>query len=272
MKQKRKSPREIIESNKPDREHGYVKFPGKPIVSVDSPSGVGFLDVSYRDKDKTRKLWDAGGRKRYTDIHTHVLYDPRNKNPRYAVPSESDLRGFLMNDDEKSIVIAQHDRSTGKLSGYFVMRKTKRTPKSGYSVLGDTERVHGERLHDKEYEKRFREISRATRQYEKSYLDKNRNITKALTKIAGKYDLQYRYVPAENYRVNNKKDKFILKKGLEGTLGIISIAGFLFSILFLSRITGNVIGATETKNIIGIISILIGLTTGGIYLYLKKSK
>jgi hypothetical protein len=60
------------------------------------------------------------------------------------------------------------------------------------------------------------------------------------------------------------------QKGLEGTLGIISIAGFLFSILFLSGITGNVIGATETKSLIGIISVLIGLTFGGIYLYLKK--
>ena len=51
-----------------------------------------------------------------------------------------------------------------------------------------------------------------------------------------------------------------------------SIAGFLFSALFFSGITGNVIGATETKNIIVLISVLIGLTFGGIYLYLKKKK
>lgn len=67
-----------------------------------------------------------------------------------------------------------------------------------------------------------------------------------------------------------KQERQAKKKGLEGTLGIISIAGFLFSVLFLSGITGNVIGLTETNNIFGLIFVLIGLTAGGIYLYLKK--
>jgi hypothetical protein len=57
---------------------------------------------------------------------------------------------------------------------------------------------------------------------------------------------------------------------LNVAFGIISIIGFLFSILSFSGITGNVIGATETNSIIGTISVLIGLTFGGIYLYLKK--
>lgn len=60
------------------------------------------------------------------------------------------------------------------------------------------------------------------------------------------------------------------KKGLEGTLGIISIAGFLFSVLFFSGITGNVIGATETKNIIGIISFLVGIV--GAFFYFRSRK
>jgi len=272
-RRKRISPKEVIEASNPEREHGYIKFPGGRIESVDS-SEIRSQTTSYCDKEKTRRLWEESGRKRYTDIHTHVRDGKREKNPRYAVPSEPDLRGFLMNDDEKSMVIAQHDKDTRKVAGYFIVRKTKRTPKSGYSFLGNTQQEHREKLHDEEYEKRFSEIVRATRQYEKAYLDKNGNITEALTKIAGKYDLQYKYLPAENYQVNNKKDKFVLRRSLEGkverALGIISLTGFLFSILFLSGITGNVIGATETKSLIGLISILIGLTTGGIYLYLKK--
>lgn len=67
-----------------------------------------------------------------------------------------------------------------------------------------------------------------------------------------------------------KAEREAKKKGLEGTLGIISIAGFLFSILFLSGITGNVIGATETKSLIGIISILIGLIAGFFYIKIRK--
>lgn len=61
------------------------------------------------------------------------------------------------------------------------------------------------------------------------------------------------------------------RKGIESTLGIISIAGFLFSIFSFSGITGNVIGINQSINIIKIISILIGLIFGGIYLYLKKN-
>ncbi|MBU3913683.1 MAG: hypothetical protein KKE50_06340 [Nanoarchaeota archaeon] len=60
------------------------------------------------------------------------------------------------------------------------------------------------------------------------------------------------------------------RKGIEDTLGIISVAGFLFSVLSFSGITGNVIGLTETNSLIGIISILIGLTFGGIYFHLKR--
>ncbi len=70
--------------------------------------------------------------------------------------------------------------------------------------------------------------------------------------------------------IDLRKEVRTQESGLEGTLGIISIAGFLFSLLFFSGVTGNVIGATETNNILGLIFILIGFTFGGIYLYLKK--
>lgn len=61
-------------------------------------------------------------------------------------------------------------------------------------------------------------------------------------------------------------------KGLERTLGIILISGFLFSALFLSsNITGNTIGnlTSLTSNIIGAVLICVSLMVG---LYYLKSK
>lgn len=60
------------------------------------------------------------------------------------------------------------------------------------------------------------------------------------------------------------------KKGLEGTIGIISIAGFLFSVLFFSGITGNVIGSLNqtSSNVIGAVLFLVGIA--GAFLYFKR--
>ncbi len=63
------------------------------------------------------------------------------------------------------------------------------------------------------------------------------------------------------------------QKGLEGTLGIISLGGFLSSLLFLSsNFTGNAISnlTLKTANIIGVVLFLFGLV--GAFFYFKKRK
>jgi len=65
-----------------------------------------------------------------------------------------------------------------------------------------------------------------------------------------------------------RQERQTKRKTLDSTLGIISIAGFLFSVLFLSGITGNVIGNSTTSNIIGVVLFLVGIV--GAFLYFRR--
>jgi len=99
-----------------------------------------------------------------------------------------------------------------------------------------------------------------------------------------KIDLDDYSVPAKRFRQHLSEEQLkILAKGMdEGlnkinkpsverkVLGIISIGGFVVSLLFLSGITGNVIGVRNIKNLIGIIPFIVGLIAGTLFFWKRK--
>jgi len=238
MKQlKKRNPKKIIESTpNPKLEHGYIKTPEglKEISQANNEEGTGYdSEVLKRYKGRAR-------------LHTHPIDDrwrwfvsPYSLAREMSYPSGGDVYHFMRDSNTKTEIIATRGATSGKLYGYLVLRKTKKTPKL-----------------DIDNQEQFEPIFKyGRRTYHQQSLEQRQ---KDLEDLAEKYHLKFRFIG--------------FKKRSHSSLAIISIAGFLFSILFPSGITGNVIGATQTANIIGIISILIGLTFGGIYLYLKKTK
>ena len=140
---KKRNPRELIESEKnPELESGYTKHVGKEIK-----------DVSESRRRSSVCIPETGVGK-YSEIHTH----PINLNPveivvngirqqiskrnkfkkeianlvrRIILPSYMDINKFLNNQNTKTSVIVGRDDKTGKIGGSFILKKTRKTPKTG---------------------------------------------------------------------------------------------------------------------------------------------
>jgi len=221
------------------------------------------------DTEKIRKLYSHKNKK-YERIHTHPEGTP--------TPSPEDINTFLLDDNYKTMIIAPLQEN-GKLRGYFILRKTKQTQNSG--LLRKILNSRG----IKKYKKRS----------EKAQFLEDPKLRYALEGLAKTHKLQYRYIPVEksrenekylsklfnqenleNTRENYKNYLSVLRnqKNLENTLAP-SFAGisFLLSLFFLSKnLTGNTILnlSLSNQNIIGVCLFILCLVT--LFIYFKKTK
>jgi len=298
---KKRSPKEIIEqeaSKNGDVEYAFVKFPGKELIPVIKKSNE---NEGEMNEEKIKELEKVYGEKR-NRLHTHP-YNPdttmqikgkektitnRRVSPDIPIPSDQDLSGFLYDSKAKSAYIAQYNAKTKKVEGYFVLRKTSRTPvspgvshlakyaedkgnifkmvyhlgKAAFSILGTHKRIN----------KYGKEISHGVIE------DDPEAVVGALDKIAHKYKLRYRFVPAKGYRKSKHGTHFSKESneegGLEGkVVEIIAILGFGLGIYFLStNITGNAIVdlPTNTTSWVGGVLLVVGLVAGFFWLRSKK--
>lgn len=118
--------RMVIESTIiPRLEHSFIKYPGRQAVDVTdlqkSTSNCAIQD--------NKALFGALIRgKQHTFIHTHTCSDA-GRPVMYTMPSAEDLKAFIMINDVKTMVIASRHHQSGVVLGFFVARKTVRTPK-----------------------------------------------------------------------------------------------------------------------------------------------
>ena len=287
---KKRSPREIIEGEKDSKlEHGYIKFPGEEMIPATLRIYKDKVDWNY-EKVKGMRYNNKGS---YSGIHTHP-YDPsKHTNRRITeaspLPSGSDLKGFLKDDNAKTIVIAQQNQDTGKVDGYFVLRKTKDTLPIGFSHTDNSEEfkqkyfsgglINGiKRIASTFFN--IIKINKTAKKYEQlkflsAALDEPEYLSQAIDKIAQKYHLQYRLVPSEDYETDEDRTKFIKKKrGLEEKLEMsIMIFSFITSFFFLSsNLTGNVIAdlSAKTTSFLGAGLLIIGLVADFFWLRNRK--
>lgn len=271
MKKKRR-PKDIIEESNTNVEGGYAKFLGGEIVPVKSEKRE--HEVTF-DLDDLRRLWKQHGKRDYATIHTHH-YNPDKENideEFSSFPTEKDLYSFLFNDREKSLVIAQQDSRNRRIFGYFVLRKTRKTPSYGYSPVTFLETIArklglgGVEVTDEE--------ARAIRLYaiKLSHADFNNNLQeaeKALKNLANYFHLNYRRIRAKDYHLRartSESRKELSDKLVSG----ITILFLLTSILFSSQeFTGFAIGnlSQGASNIIGVVLFLVGII--GTFLYFRK--
>ena len=293
---KKRSPKEIIEeesSKDATKEHAFLKFPGKELIPATAKSEENKAEVDKSERERLEKIY--GGKR--SILHTHQ-YDPdttmimkgkktgkvlvnKRVSPDIPLPSDQDLGGFLNDPRAKSAYIAQYNSKTGNVEGYFVMRKTSKTPAAGMSHLEKyaDERAKGEKG---SMVKTFYHIGRALislsgikkkmdrygREISEGVISDNPEKVKyVLDKITNKYHLKYRLIPAEGYAASHYKTHFVKKVGgkkrleeeVAGTAAIIGLAG---SILFSSlNITGNAIAdlSTKTNSFLGAVLLVIGL-------------
>jgi len=201
-----------------------------------------------------------------------------------SLPSREDLIDILMRKTAKSGIIGQRDPLTGKIAGYFVIRRTKKTPAIPFHPEPGSDPKEWEKWESKPDVKEayntlessnygaLPEINPKLTPLTPEQLENNE---KALAQYAEKYHLQIKKVPAEGYFY--EKGMGFLKKKKESKLEQKVIAASILSlfagiILLSAGITGNAIADLSVSNskTLGTVLFIIGLI-GGFFL-LKKRK
>lgn len=267
----KKSTKEVIEEStrkNPSIEHGYVHFPFQETVNVTKNSDA--RKVSY-DKQKLKELrlkYEQTG----TKIHTHP--------GGYIIPSNKDMSNFMVSPQRKykRMVIAQTNKDTGEVEGYFILGKTKRTPDLSLA--------------------NFLRIARSLHLYKK-----DRAPEADLEGISKQYHLNQKRIPARGFVYASSRGGFVPENSLEAkyeklnpeqkrayhkhmfealaghdqkrskAMETLGVAGLILGLFFLSpNFTGNVIGtlAVSYSNLLGVVFIVAGLI--GCFFWVRKRK
>lgn len=259
MVKKKRSPKEIIESRRAPRfEEVYIKFPGEEIIKAPGLKGKGFaMTIPFLP---LRRL-----REKSTDIHTHYTGGMIDN----YLPTGQDFDCFLTHNYIKTMIVAQQNEA-GKVEGYFVFRKTKKTPpiypKKVWSYFSLKNLIN--------LSKKSTQLEGDIEKYDGAPFHKPK---KALKEFCNKYKLNYKFLPAKDYEISKEFEQFEKigkRKNLESKLSsIIVIGSIAISLIFFSStLTGFTISnlTQQTSNAIGIILFIIGLI-GSLY-YFKKRK
>lgn len=276
---KKRSPTYKIESDKSAREgeKAYMKLPGK-LVDITGSSSENSVMENF---DLMEKEYNKSGRKYYSHLHTHPIPEETYKAGMGSLPSKEDFVPFLLNNDEKTMIIAQQSPETGKVQGYYFFRKTKKTPKSNIEnfpalvkkMMGEDAEKLGEELYKKDpFVKKVQDDAwnyrlKAVGRFSHAKPPKERE--EALNEMTEKYKLQQRYVPAPGFEFE-RGTKFSRKKDdLEKIAAVFLIIGLTLILLVNPSITGFAVldnSYTSSLLVVGIFLILISLGT----LILKK--
>lgn len=267
MKKKR-SPTEILESRENKNiEAGLARYPGEEFRDIAHKAYKDSVNFDYTKLQKN---------KRYVTLHTHPFshetvsdkFDLEDKNPLNGpnLPSVSDFLQFLKRSNERVMYIAQQDPKTGKVEGYYAIKKTNKTPK-----IPAEDDIYKPRTDEE-----LRLGGYVSRTYSKIF---ETNVSaeergKYINKIYEKYRLKFRAIPAKGFyyeaHVGFKK-----KRRLEEKLEMaITIFSFIMGLFFLSsNLTGNTIADLSVRetSFIGIGSMIIGLIVGFLWLRNKRS-
>ncbi len=258
---KKKSPKEIIESvENPHLEENWIKLPRKELKSNSL-----YRSEDYVIRNKFRDWFNQFMGKRFTGVHTHPY--EYSTHPLFGTyPSPEDLLNMLASSNQKAEVIARIVSDTGKLDGYGIMRKTKKTPPPSCFFSNPILTFLSERS----------ALTQGGRkiigEYKKATSMGGVDEHKSLKDFAKKYNLRYRFVPVSHeakFSMGNSN----LENSVTNYVAIIPVAAFLFSLIFISgNFTGYVIAnlTLTSSNWIGGILFLTGLISA--FIYFRKRK
>lgn len=267
MEKKVRTPKEILEGRKdPHIEEGYVTSPslnreGKEMVNVNkaySAYGVKF------DYDKINEITEKG--EGFSTLHTH----PKSEEDLEwdsAMYSKGDLIDFFSEPRQRAMKVAQQDPRTGKISGYLVMRKTKRTPSfpswSNMDTKEERDRLLEEHPELQEFVRdamKYASVAEYSGPPEESY---GSNIQRAFNSFADKYGLTVSYLPEKGYHFKEGRG-FVKKKDLGSLVASLLLFASAFILFSSFSFTGNIINSYPVEFSLGGIILLIG---GSLLLY-----
>ena len=221
---RRKSPKDVLESVPHSKvEHAYVKFPGRDLIDVTLKSADRSVSVSF---SQVGAELEKVKRKEYSFVHTHPHEGTRpHERQDYlglarAYPSRADIAVFLADQRMKSMIIASQNK-TGKIDGYFVWRKTHKTPTSIYDPHKETAPLWSL------FKIFFQRIKLLKFSDYSSSAAEGRE--KDVQRVGKQYHLNYRFVPAHKGVVEadylNRKRKAYLED-LVGTAILLLLVGY----------------------------------------------
>jgi hypothetical protein len=298
-KQKKRSTREVIEGlSFPGYEHRLMKYPGLEAGDITDYTNLDRDTSANADPIKKKQYLKLGNGKRYSLIHDHMskfkpnfwekifnvltwgyaLNDVKQIKNNAAIHGGSDIRAFLFNPGWKSMPVAVTDPKTGKVLGYNILKKTKKTPKCpvDHDLISDEEFNEG--VSKWEYTPQILDDAEKYDDIRMAALAQHNpeHIRKVYDQFLNKYHLRSRFIPAEGYQVNSTRTTFTKKKStnLEDTAvatAIISLVGIF--VLLSERITGYVLLnnlANSTKTYLSIVFLFTFISSFLLFIKLKR--
>lgn len=121
---KKKNPTEILESIKdPSLEIILAGHPGKEMEDISQTRSRDFV---HCDEKRLKEIADENNGK-YRLLHNHPRTE-EDLNISHSLPYPGDLLSFMIEKGVETSRVAQQDPQTGKVAGYYIVRKTKETP------------------------------------------------------------------------------------------------------------------------------------------------
>lgn len=307
---KKRSSKEIIEQSDPRLEHGYIKFPGQELIDVtlDGREGEVDFDIEKIEKlyDKHKKSYTElhthpTGDSIPSGQDIRVFLNDNNARTMVVAsqnPKDGKVEGYFFLRKRKK---DSHANAELKRKENEDIRRLKEIEES-YENMYRNHKIRMDKRNNSWYIQALKKVGidlTLKPLHERTERDRNwdtlsLNIPKeekeqmkdeiefyqrhmiahrlnpGLDRLATRYNLQYRFVPANGYSLQDYRFKKKLS-GLEKTSGIVSILSSIGGLFFLSsNITGNVISSlnTSTSNIIGAVLLLIGLV--GAFFWFKN--
>ena len=292
MVTKRKSSTEIWE-NTPKVKKGervFISYPSEEMIDVTKKSEESKVIEDYK---KVSEIMLKHGGKPYRASHQHIVRPNEMKQGKKNLPSSADFWMFLANDDQEIDRIVQFNAQKKKVEGYFVIRKTARTPKSGISFTKELAGYDN----DEDVDSKLREIFareydgkivQGVLKYEKGVNTNVEEAFKALKGITEKFNLQIKYLPAKGFEYVDGRGFFLKKaaeiqheeqkKSLESkVIGITGIISLIAGLFFLFSTSGNIQLSPGQSLInwnlwIGIFLLVLGLGCGIFWFWKKRKK
>ncbi|MFA5724335.1 MAG: hypothetical protein WC979_08835 [Candidatus Pacearchaeota archaeon] len=293
---KYKPTKEVIEeSPSPEYEHRLMKYPGIAAGDITDYKLLERDASPEADLVKKKQYLDKGNKRKYALIHTHAskfkaspwekffdfftfgyfLNDLRQIKHSSAIHGGTDIRAFLFNPSWKSAPIAVRDPKTGKILGYNILKKTKKTPTPPIDPDFVTSQELQEGLSNWKYSQ---EILNDADKYDDIRMDalsshNPAGIRNVYDQMLKKYHLQSRFVPGKDYQVNKTGTAFerkALESKVEGAATVILLATSLFFIS--SSLTGNATMSLNetTSSLIGGTLFILGII--GAFFYLRNKR
>ena len=276
MKKRRARVTERLEANPEARqkERSYIDVSGKTydITFNNEEKGV---EPDYK---KIREILKKHNETTYSSTHQHRVTPGDDE--KINLPSHNDFMRFLVGDDIKTMRIAQLNTKTGKVEGYYVIRKTRKSPKTGLK-LSDLKNEEGSFRELLDKNPQLKEIEKSVQDYRIGtagfFRAPHPDYRKAAIKeLSDEYKLNIKCLSEKGFKYKEGVG-FFPKAERKGSLekriaSIVSGSLIGLSIAFLlPDITGNTISnmANSTSNIIGASLLIVGLVAG---FFLLKSR